>query len=125
VKDALLLGLGRHMIPIPRAIWRRQVAKAAPRVTAALGFMSAEHHLVRNFVVSELPRIGKPLSPELIAQRLDLPEARVRNILENLEKHLTFLFRNEQGAVAWAYPVTTDQTPHRVTFSTGEQIHAA
>lgn len=125
MKDALLLGLGRHMIPIPRAIWRRQVAKAAPRVTAALGFMSAEHHLVRNFVVSELPRIGKPLSPELIAQRLDLPEARVRNILENLEKHLTFLFRNEQGAVAWAYPVTTDQTPHRVTFSTGEQIHAA
>jgi hypothetical protein len=125
MKDALLLGLGRHMIPIPRAIWRRQVAKAAPRVTAALGFMSAEHHLVRNFVVSELPRIGRPLSPELIAQRLDLPEARVRIILEDLEKHLTFLFRNAQGAVAWAYPVTTDQTPHRVTFSTGEQIHAA
>jgi hypothetical protein len=125
MKDALLLGLGRHMIPIPRAIWRRQVAKAAPRVTAALGFMSAEHHLVRNFAVSELPRIGKPLSPELIAQRLDLPEARVRIILEDLEKHLTFLFRNEQGAVAWAYPVTADQTPHRVTFSTGEQIHAA
>jgi hypothetical protein len=87
--------------------------------------MSAEHHLVRNFVVSELPRIGRPLSPELIAQRLDLPEARVRIILEDLEKHLTFLFRNAQGAVAWAYPVTTDQTPHRVTFSTGEQIHAA
>jgi len=125
MKDALLLGLGRHMIPIPRAIWRRQAVKAAPRVAAALGFMTAEHHLVRNFVVSELPRVGKPLSPELIAQRLDLPETRVRVILDDLEKHLTFLFRNEQGAVAWAYPVTADQTPHRVTFSTGEQIYAA
>jgi hypothetical protein len=38
---------------------------------------------------------------------------------------LTFLFRNEQGAVAWAYPVTTDTTQHDVTFSTGEQLHAA
>jgi hypothetical protein len=38
---------------------------------------------------------------------------------------MTFLFRNEQGAVAWAYPVTVDRTPHYVTFSTGEQVYAA
>jgi hypothetical protein len=38
---------------------------------------------------------------------------------------MTFLFRNEQGSVTWAYPVTVDQTPHRVTFSSGEQVYAA
>ena len=27
--------------------------------------------------------------------------------------------------VTWAYPVTTDQTPHHVTFSSGEEVHAA
>ena len=87
--------------------------------------MSEEHHLVRNFVVRELPNAGEPLSPEFIAQELDLPVSRVVLILEELEKHLTFLFRNKQGAVTWAYPVTVDRTPHHVTFNTGEQIYAA
>lgn len=123
--DALLLGLGRHMIPIPRAIWRRQVDKVGQKIEAALGFMTAEHHLVRNFAVRELPRVGEPLSPQFISQRLDLPVARVNAILDELERNLTFLFRNPHGAVAWAYPVTADQTPHRVTFSTGEQVYAA
>jgi hypothetical protein len=123
--DSLLLGLGRHMIPIPRAIWRRQTAKAGRKIEAALGFMSAEHHLVRNFVVRELPRVGKPLSPEVISQRLNLPVSRVNAILEELERNLTFLFRNPQRAVAWAYPVTSDPTPHYVTLSSGEHVYAA
>jgi hypothetical protein len=125
MNDALLLGVGRYMIPIPRAIWRRRVAKARPSIKAALGFMSPEHHLVRNFVVAELPRCGKPVTPEHISQRLGLPADRVNAVLEDLEKHLTFLFRNPQGDVAWAYPVTADRTPHQVSFSTGEQIYAA
>ena len=72
-----------------------------------------------------MPRIGAPLPPELIAERLHLSVERVNVILDELEKHMTFLFRNEQGAVAWAYPVTVDRTPHRITFSTGEQVYAA
>ena len=28
-------------------------------------------------------------------------------------------------AVAWAYPVTVDTTPHHVSFDTGEQLYAA
>lgn len=123
--DALLLGVGQYMLPIPRKIWRRRVAHAAPKIKAALGFMTPEHHQVRNFVVVELPRSGEPLSPGYISERLRLPVERVDAILEELEKNLTFLFRNVQGDVAWAYPVTSDQTPHRVAFSTGEQIYAA
>ena len=38
---------------------------------------------------------------------------------------MTFLFRNSQGAVTWAYPVTVEPTPHRVAFSTGEEVYAA
>jgi hypothetical protein len=87
--------------------------------------MSESHHLVRNFVVKELPQKGAPLSPEFISQRLDLPLARVNSILEELEKNLTFLYRNKQGSVAWAYPVTADETPHKISFSTGERINAA
>jgi hypothetical protein len=87
--------------------------------------MTAEHHQVRNLVVREIPRIGKPLSPEWIAQSLSLSLAQTQTILDDLEKHMTFLFRNDQGAVTWAYPVTVDKTPHRVMLSTGEQVYAA
>jgi hypothetical protein len=80
---------------------------------------------VRNFVVKELPYVGEPLSPEFVARALDLPVNRLDVILDELEKHMTFLFRNEHGAVAWAYPVTADTTPHHITFNTGEQLYAA
>jgi hypothetical protein len=121
----LLLGLGRMMLPIPRIVWQRQVAKNGQDGESSLSFMTEEHHRVRDFAVLELPRIGAPLPPELMAERLHLSVERVNVILDELEKHMTFVFRNEQGAVAWAYPVTVDRTPHRITFSTGEQVYAA
>jgi hypothetical protein len=92
---------------------------------ARLDFMTEEHHQVRDFVVLEIPRVGKPLSPEHIAQALGLPLTRVAEILDELEHNMTFLFRDEQGAVEWAYPVTAARTPHRVTFRTGKQTNAA
>ena len=87
--------------------------------------MSEEHHLVRDFAVRELPNAGEPLAPVVIASRLDLPVARVQSILDDLEKNMTFICRNPQGAVAWAYPVTVETTPHHVSFSTGEQLDSA
>jgi hypothetical protein len=65
------------------------------------------------------------MPPETIAQGLNMDLEQVVPILEQLEKRLTFLYRNEAGAVIWAYPVTVEVTPHRVTFSSGEQIYAA
>jgi hypothetical protein len=38
---------------------------------------------------------------------------------------MTFICRNDEGMAVWAYPVTVEKTPHRLTFSTGEQIYAA
>jgi hypothetical protein len=32
---------------------------------------------------------------------LNLPASKVNVILEELEKHLTFLFRDDQGEVTW------------------------
>ncbi len=121
----LLLGLGRYMLPIPSLIWHRQVAQDASHNDASLGFMSEEHHLVRNLVVRELPRVGKPLSAEWICGQTNLPLERVVTILDELEQHMTFLYRNPQGEVVWAYPVTVEKTPHQLTFATGEQVYAA
>jgi hypothetical protein len=125
MEDSPFLGTGRFLIPLPAWLWRREVAAGARRLAASLAFMSEDHHRVRYFVVREIPRAAKPLTPEFIAESLRLPRDRVIQILEELERNLTFLFRNREGSVAWAYPVTTDPTPHRVRFSTGEEVSAA
>lgn len=91
-----------------------------------LGFMTPRHHAIRNFVVLELPRNhGRPLSPARIAAALELEEALVNRLLDDLEKHLFFLVRDRGGNVSWAYPVASDRTPHGLRFSTGERIFAA
>jgi hypothetical protein len=126
MRDTLLLGFRRMMIPIPPGIWRRRVAAAAQKEGDNVRrVMTEEHHRVRDCVVRELPRMGEPLSPEWIAQTIDMPLDRLRVILDDLEKRLIFLFRNAEGSVVWAYPVTVDRTPHRVTYSTGETGYAA
>jgi hypothetical protein len=125
MNKSILLGIRRFLLRIPRPIWQQEVARSARMGRKSLAFMTPDHNRVRDFVVRELPRIARPISPELIAHRLDLKPEQVAPILAELEKNLTFLYRNEEGAVAWAYPVTVDQTPHRITFSSGEQVYAA
>jgi hypothetical protein len=89
-------------------------------------FMTREHHAVRNFVVRELPRNhGRPLTPVQIGTALALNVTLVISLLEDLEKHLFFLVRDARGNVSWAFPVTSHRTPHRLRFSTGEQIFGA
>ncbi len=120
MKNTMLLGLARYLLPLPPFIWQKRVSGEAN-----LDFMSVDHHRVRDFVVMEIPKVGKPLSPACIAQALDLPADRLSVILDDLEKHMAFLFRNPQGEVEWAYPVTAACTPHHIAFSTGERIDAA
>jgi hypothetical protein len=91
-----------------------------------LGFMTPPHHAVRNFVVLELPRNqGRPLSPARIAFALQLDLSLVIQLIDDLERHLFFLVRDARGNVSWAFPVSSDRTPHRLRFSTGESIYAA
>jgi len=87
--------------------------------------MTRDHHRVRNFIVKTLPEYQKPLSADRIATDLDIDPEKVSIILDDLERHKFFIFRDKEKKVAWAYPVTTDETPHKAYFSTGEQIYAA
>jgi hypothetical protein len=120
-----MMGFWRLMLNVPPFLWEKQIFKAKKKFKTELEFMSEDHRAVHHFVVRELPYVGKPLSPDFVADKLDLPVGRVTAILEDLERHMTFLFRNKQGEVAWAYPVTVEKTPHHLTFNTGEQLYAA
>ena len=125
MKNSLLLGLRRLMLPIPRLIWQGQVRSSARKTRASLENLPDEHTVIHYFCVSELPRAGKPLAPETIAEKLHWPVDRVNDTLADLERRMTFLYRNAEGAVTWAYPVTADETPHHIVFDTGERINAA
>ena len=125
MNNSILLGLHRFMLRIPRPVWQQEIARSEQGAKASIEFMSDDHHRVRDFVVREMPRIGEPISPGVIEQSLRLEPDVLIPILDELEEKLTFLFRNQWGAVTWAYPVTVEKTPHSITFSTGEQIYAA
>jgi hypothetical protein len=125
MNDNVLLGVWRHLVPIPRTLWRSQISKTAEHTGSRIDFMTEDHHRVRDLVVKEIAHRGMPLPPEWIAHQLELPIDRVVALLDEMDRAKTFLARNADGAVTWAYPVTTDRTPHRVTFSTGEQTYAA
>src|SRR5258708_31220812 len=105
--------------------WQANVRASASKARNRLSFMGADHHRVRNFVVASLPRFQRPIRIDEIALELNLPALRVHTIVEELERNLFFLVRNAQGDVAWAFPVTADETPHRMEFDSGEQIFGA
>lgn len=102
-----------------------QIEREKMRCEASIGFMREDHRRVHSFVVRQLPGPRKPLSPDVIANNTGLGRIHVISIPDDLEKHMTFLFRNKQGNVTWACPVTVERTPHHLTFSSGEQVYAA
>ena len=125
MSETILIGRGRQVTSIPRSQWEEQLSKVPQSMKTRLSFMTRQHHLVRYFVVRHLPRIGRPIPPELIAAKLRLSLPRVSEILAELEERLFFLVRDKRGNVSWAYPVTAERTPHRLTFSSGERVYAA
>ena len=125
MKENILASTGNQLTEIPREIWEQHENQTLQDISKVLGFMTKAHHLIRYFVVRELPRLAKPIPPELISDELKIPLARTTEILDDLEKNLFFLVRNERGEISWAFPVTADKTPHKLTFSTGERVNAA
>jgi hypothetical protein len=72
MRENVLLSAGQLFTEIPRETWEQHVKQAPEDIAKTLGFMTDVHHLIRDFVVRELPRAGKPLSPKLISEELDL-----------------------------------------------------
>jgi len=125
METAILLGNGAEMRAVPEAAWKQHLAHVPDHGHDRLSFMTEAHHRVRYFAVQGLVEAQRPLAPETIAARLDLPLPQVAGILDDLEQKLFFLVRNAEGAVSWAYPVTVEPTPHRLTFANGQRLYGA
>jgi hypothetical protein len=125
MKNYVLLGRGSQLLEMPAAHWQQDLLHVPEHSREMLRFMTEAHHQVRYLVVRGMAETGKPIEPGFIAEKLKLPLGQVGDILDELEKKLFFLARDEQGAVSWAYPVTVAPTPHRLNFSTGERLYGA
>jgi hypothetical protein len=125
MEEKILLGRDRQIIEIPRSVWEQHLTQIPGHSQKRLNFMTDAHHRIRYFVVKELVNRQKPIEPEFISEKLKMPLKQVYFILEELERNLFFLVRNEQGAVVWAYPVTVEATPHRLIFGGGERLYGA
>jgi hypothetical protein len=123
--EAVLIGRGDTISRIARSDWEQELSAAPQSIGQRLAFMSHAHHLVRNFVVRELPRLGRPISLAEISDALNLDRARTSSIVGDLEKNLFFLVRGNREEVSWAFPVTAEETGHHLVFSTGERLDAA
>ena len=49
----------------------------------------------------------------------------VEKIIDKLESLKTFLYRSDGKGINWAYPLSLENTGHRMTVSTGEEFSAA
>lgn len=123
--ETVLMGRGDTIRSLPQADWERELSSAPEAIRPRLAFMTKEHHRVRDFVVRELPRLGKPISSDAIAEALGISRARTAAIVEELERNLFFLVRRGGEDVSWAFPVTVEDTGHHLVFSTGERLDAA
>lgn len=125
MEETILLGRDQEIFEFPQAKWKQELAQIPQHSQARLNFMTDAHHQIRYFVVKEMVIRQKPIEPDLISEKLNIPLDRVNFLLEELERKLFFLVRNEQGAVAWAYPITVETTPHKLKFTSGERLYGA
>jgi len=125
MEEKILLGRDQEILEIPQATWKQDLAHIPQHSQSRLSFMTNAHHQIRYFVVKEMVNTQKPIEPEFISEELNMPLELVKPILEELERNLFFLVRNDQGAVAWAFPVTVEATPHKMVFSSGEHLYGA
>ena len=125
MSGTILLGSGAEVQRVPDGAFIQGIKGLPSRMKARLTFMTRHHHLVRDFVVREMPRQPSPISPQQISLVTGLDLGKVSAILSDLERHLFFLVRDSEGNVSWAFPVTTYSTPHKLTFSSGERTSGA
>ncbi len=123
--NLLLLGIWRLAISLPEGVWQKQARVRQKKFESATSFITPRHRAVHHFVVRELPGLARPMPPEFVADGLGIALDEVVRIMDDLQNHMTFLYRDGAGNVIWAYPVTVEPTPHRLTFDSGEEIYAA
>ena len=124
-KRKMLMGIGGFMVPIPGMISGIGLKKSVEGIKARAALLSVEERRVHHFIVRKMAVVTEPITAELVSGELGLSLETVKNTIDKLEEMKTFLCRSDGPGVDWAYPLSLDNTGHRMTASTGERFFAA
>ena len=125
VKPKRYIGIGRLMIPMPSVVAVRGLQKAASGAKAKSDLLSADERKIHHFIVEKMAVAQKPITVEFIAEELSIPKDSVESAVDKLEGLKTFIYRSDDRGINWAYPLSLENTGHKMTASTGEQFFAA
>jgi hypothetical protein len=125
LKRKVFLGIGRFMLPLPLALIKKAINGTADNICRITANVSEDERRVHRFVVMAITETNEPVTSEHIAAKLEMPLDRVKQIVNMLEEMKVFFYRYNSEGINWAYPVTTENVAHKMTFSTGKQCRAA
>ncbi len=125
LKHKLYMGFRGFMIRIPPLLSEKGARKGEKGAKANAASLSNEERKVHHFIVKKMAVSKVPITAELIAGELRMPNVQVLQIIDKLEKLKTFIYRSDGKGINWAYPLSLENTGFRMTASSGEQFFAA
>ena len=121
----MYMGIGRFMFPIPQVISARGLKKGVSSARGKSKFLSVEERKIHHFIVKKMAIVQQPIRAELISEELSISVDRVEKTMNKLEGLKTFLYRSDGMGINWAYPISLENTGHKISVSTGERFFAA
>jgi hypothetical protein len=121
----MYMGVSSFMIPIPQMISTKGLEKGASGARAKAELLSEEERKVHFFVVKKMATAKESITAELVSEELGMPVNRIEEIIDKLEGLKTFLYRSDGRGINWAYPLSYENTGHKMVASTGERFFAA
>ena len=125
LKHKLYMGFRGFMMRIPPLLSEKGAKKGEKGAKANADCLSKEERRVHHFIVMKMAVVKNPITTEVIANELRMPNDQVHEIINKLENLKTFIYRSDGKGINWAYPFSLENTGFRMTASSGEQFFAA
>ena len=125
LKHKLYMGFRGFMMRIPPLLSDKGARQGEKGARANANSLSREERTVHHYIVMKMAVVQDPITVELIANELEMPNDQVLEIINKLENLKTFIYRSDSKRIDWAYPLTLENTGFRMTASSGERFFAA
>jgi hypothetical protein len=125
LEHKLYVGFRGFLLRIPPRLAAKGSKKGEKSTKANADRLSKEERRVHHFIVMKMAVAKDPITAEMIANELRMPNDQVHEIINKLENLKTFIYRGDGKGINWAYPLSLENTGFRMTASSGEQFFAA
>jgi hypothetical protein len=125
LKHKVHIGFGGFMMRVPPVLSEKGAKRGEKSAKANADILSKDERRVHHFIVMKMAVVKDPITAELIALELGVPNDRVYKIIDKLENLKTFIYRSDGIGINWAYPLSLEDTGFRMAASSGERFFAA